>query len=138
MLLHIMLEMKFIERLLIRHFSKHFSTTSKLVKTQSWIELWHLIFSCVFFSFLFLKLVCMDKLPENKINKIPRKIGEKCIFQQSGDLNLKHFPFGVYHGAMSWSHWAKQTLKKLNLWRKTAVDKSAWIKTCLYKHLIKL
>ena len=27
----------------------------------------------------------------------------------------------------------KQTLKKLNLWGKTAVDKSAWIKACLSK-----
>ena len=34
--------------------------------------------------------------PEN--SKIPRKIQEKCIFQQSADLNFKNFPFGDYHG----------------------------------------
>ena len=26
----------------------------------------------------------------------------------------------------------KQTIKKLNLWGKTAVDKSAWIKPCIF------
>ena len=35
------------------------------------------------------------------------------------------FSFGVYHGPTT-----KQTVKKLNLWRETAVDKSAWIKAC--------
>ena len=35
-----------------------------------------------------------------------------------------HFPFGVYHGATPRSHWAKQTLKKLNLWEKTVVGES--------------
>ena len=54
---------------------------------------------------------------------------KKCIFQQSTDLNFEDFPFGVYHGTTQWSHWTKQTVKKLNLWGKTAVHKSAWIKT---------
>ena len=57
-----------------------------------------------------------------------RTIQEIFIFKQSIDLNLKYFPFIVYHGATPWSHWAKQTLKKLNFLGKTAVDKSAWIK----------
>ena len=55
---------------------------------------------------------------------------EKCNFLQSADLNFKHFPFSVYHGATPWSLKVKQMLKKLNLWGKRAVDKSAWIKTC--------
>ena len=33
--------------------------------------------------------------------KIPRKIQEKCIFQQYADLNFKNFPFVVYRGATS-------------------------------------
>ena len=61
-------------------------------------------------------------------SKIFRKIPQKCIFYQFEDLNFKHSLFSVYHGATPWSHWAKQTLKKLNLWGKAAVDKSAWIK----------
>ena len=41
--------------------------------------------------------------------------------------NFKNIPFGfgVYHGATPESHSTKQTVKKLNLWGKTAVDKSA-------------
>ena len=58
------------------------------------------------------------------------KFPEKCNFLQSADLNFKHFPFSVYHGATPWSLKVKQMLKKLNLWGKRAVDKSAWIKTC--------
>ena len=30
-------------------------------------------------------------------SKIPRKIQDKYIFQQSADLNFKHFTFVVYH-----------------------------------------
>ena len=67
------------------------------------------------------------------ISKIPRKIKEKCIFSQSADLNFKFFPFCAYHGATPRNHWAKQTQKKLNLWGKMAVDKSAWIKACTWQ-----
>ena len=50
----------------------------------------------------------------------------KCIFQwSSGDLNFKN-PHG-YHELSN-----NQTVKKLNLQRKTALDKSAWIKACIY------
>ena len=45
----------------------------------------------------------------------------KCIFQRSGGLHLKNL-----HGDNELSN--KQTVKKMNLWRKTSVDKSAWIK----------
>ena len=55
-------------------------------------------------------------------SKISRKIQEQCIFQQSVDLSFKKFPFNVQHGATPWSHWTKQTVKKLNLWGNTAVD----------------
>ena len=61
-------------------------------------------------------------------SKIPRKIQEKWNFQQSVDLNFKHFPFNVYYSAILRNHCAKQTLKKLNLWGKADVDRSAWIK----------
>ena len=64
------------------------------------------------------------------ISKIPRKIRKKRIFSQSADLKFKHLPFGVYHGADPRSQWAKQTIKKLNLWGETAIGKSACIKTC--------
>ena len=64
----------------------------------------------------------------HKTLKFQEKSPQKCIFQQSTDLNFKIFPFIVYHRATSQSYWTKQTVKKLNLWRKTAVDISAWIK----------
>ena len=49
-----------------------------------------------------------------------QKVCQKYIFQQSGDPNFKNFPLSVLL--------AQQTLKKLKLWEKTAVEKSAWIK----------
>ena len=58
------------------------------------------------------------------ISKNPRKMH----LSLSGDLNFKHFPLGVYDGATPLNHWAGQTPKKRNLWEKTSVDKSAWIK----------
>ena len=62
------------------------------------------------------------------------KFQEKYILQRSTDLNSKNISFGVYHRATPRSHWTKQTVKKLNLWgRKTAVDKSAWVKAWKYK-----
>ena len=45
------------------------------------------------------------------------KKSRKCIFQGFGEPSSKIL--------------AKQTVKKLNLWEKTAVDKSAWIKACI-------
>ena len=49
---------------------------------------------------------------------------QKCIFQQYGDLTFKH-----PHKDSEVSN--NQTVKKLNLWEKTAVDKNAWIKACV-------
>ena len=49
-----------------------------------------------------------------------RKIQEKCFL--SADLDFKNFNLGV-----SRSHWTKQAVKKLNLWGRTAVDRSAFI-----------
>ena len=49
-----------------------------------------------------------------KICPLKSKKGRKCIFQGSGEPNFKLM--------------TKQTVKKLNIWEKTAVDKSAWIK----------
>ena len=56
----------------------------------------------------------------------------------SSDLQTqisKNFPFSAYHGATSRSHWTKPTVKKQG---KTAVDKSAWIKTCSCVYQISL
>ena len=68
-----------------------------------------------------------QNFPKN--SKIPRKIQEKWIFQQSLDLNFKHFSFSVYHGATLRSHWTKQTVKKTeslgkNSCRQMCLDKS--------------
>ena len=49
-------------------------------------------------------------------------------FPISADLKFKNFLFGIYHKVTPRSQQTKQTVKKLNLWGKTAVDKSAWIK----------
>ena len=49
---------------------------------------------------------------------------QKCIFQQYGDLTFKH-----PHKDSEVSN--NQTVKKLNLWEKTAVDKNARIKACV-------
>ena len=56
------------------------------------------------------------------------KFHGKFIFQQSEDLNLEGFFFSVYQGATPQNQWTKKTVKKLNLWGKTAVDKINWIK----------
>ena len=53
---------------------------------------------------------------------------QKWIFEQSGGLNFKDFPFGAHHGSTSWRHLITKPVKKLNLWWKMAVHKSAWIK----------
>ena len=60
--------------------------------------------------------------------KKKNKSMKKCILQQSTDLNSKRLPLGLHHGANPRSHWTNQTVKKLNLWGKTAVDRGAWIK----------
>ena len=49
------------------------------------------------------------------------------IFQRSGELNFKNFPTCVHYGGAS-RRCTKHTVKKLNLWGKMAVDKSAWMK----------
>ena len=51
----------------------------------------------------------------------------KCIFWQYGDLNFKKFSFAIHPGDISWRQRTKETVINLNLWRKTAVDQSAWI-----------
>ena len=48
------------------------------------------------------------------------EVFHKGIFQQSGDPNFKNFPLSALL--------TQQTLKKLNLWEKAAVEKIAWIK----------
>ena len=45
------------------------------------------------------------------------------VFHRSGGSNLKDVPLGVLL--------TQQTLKKLNFWEKTAVEKSAWINACI-------
>ena len=51
-----------------------------------------------------------------------QKACQKCILQESGDPVFKIFPLSALL--------TQQTLKKLNFWEKTAVEKSAWIKAC--------
>ena len=127
-----------------------------IVKTKSWIKLCNSIYLCIFyFFFVFLQTLesfstlftysscslvthikesCMYlssqllfKTP-SKTLKLQEKSKKKCILQWSIDLNSKSLPFGVHHGATPWSHWTKWTVKKLNLWERTAIDKSVWIK----------
>ena len=52
-----------------------------------------------------------------------QKVYQKCLFQRSGDQNFKKIPLGALL--------TQQKVRKLNLWEKTAVEKSAWIKACL-------
>ena len=60
-----------------------------------------------------------------------QKVCWKCIFQGSGDLNVKIFPFTAHHGGTSWdTDLVKSTETKSR--EKTAVDKSACIKACKY------
>ena len=56
----------------------------------------------------------------------------KPIFQQYGDLKLKKYHFGAHLGSTSWRQSFEETVKKLNLWRRTTVDKSAYIKAWIY------
>ena len=53
----------------------------------------------------------------------------KCIFQRSGDPNFKNFLLSALL--------TQQTVKKLNFWKKTAVEKSAWIKAWLLPFIYK-
>ena len=52
----------------------------------------------------------------------------KCIFRQSRDTNFIFSPFAIHLRNTSWRHWIKQAVKKVNLWKGTAVEKSAWRK----------
>ena len=70
--------------------------------------------------------------PHKTLN-LKKKQQEKYIFQQSSDLNFKSFSFGVYYGATPPRHWTKQTINKLNLCGKRAVNKSAWIKSLYWE-----
>ena len=53
---------------------------------------------------------------------------QKCIFRQSRDTNFIFSPFAIHLRNTSWRHWIKQAVKKVNLWKGTAVEKSAWRK----------
>ena len=99
-------------------------------------HLWKIFHSIHLFFLLFsldtYKAVCIflvklsSRLPIN--SKIPRKIQEKMHFPVVCRTEFHLFSFAVYHGPTT-----KQTVKKLNLWRKTAVEKSAWIKVWLFQ-----
>ena len=60
-----------------------------------------------------------------------QKVCWKCIFQGSGDLNVKIFPFTAHHGGTSWDTDLVKS-KETKSREKTAVDKSACIKACKY------
>ena len=100
-------------------------------------NLWKISHSTFLF---FLFNLCTDKHVYRKVSshlffkphhqtQIPRRIREKCIFHQIAGLHFIIFPFGVNHRATPQNHWTKKTVKKLDLWEKTALDKIAWIKT---------
>ena len=65
--------------------------------------------------------------------KFPEK-SKKNPFSSNLPTWISNISSDVYHRAAPSSHWAKQTLKKLILWGKTAVDRSSWIKAWLYKY----
>ena len=65
-----------------------------------------------------------------KLHFCSQKECQKCIFQQSGDVYIKNFPFGANHGSTSQRQLTKRTVKKINLWGKTAVHRSVWVKAC--------
>ena len=59
---------------------------------------------CIKESCMYLSSQLVFKTP-HKALKIPtKKAQEKCISQQSADLNFKNIFFGVYHGATPQSH----------------------------------
>ena len=60
--------------------------------------------TCIKESCMYLSSQLFFKTP-HKALKIPtKKAQEKCISQQSADLNFKNIFFGVYHGATPQSH----------------------------------
>ena len=59
-----------------------------------------------------------------KTPHITRKFQEKCICQQSADLNFKTFLLSVYHVATPRVHWTKQTVNKTESWILECLDKS--------------
>ena len=75
--------------------------------------------------------------------KMPHKIlkfqdnPRKMHFQAICRPKIQKTFFSVSTMGATQSHWTKQTVKKPNLWGKTAVDKSAWIKAwwCLLKSI---
>ena len=99
---------------------------------------WKIFHSFLFFFFLRLAL---DTYEHKSYMYLSSQLYLKTIhktlkFQEKSKKNVsssnfKNFPFSVYHAATTRSHWTKKTVQKLNLWGKTAVDKSAWIKTWL-------
>ena len=64
-------------------------------------------------------------------SKIPRKIREKSIFQQSADLNIKYFPFSVYHGATP-----TEPLSYANTKETKSLGKNGCRQKCLDKSLL--
>ena len=85
---------------------------------------WKFFHSILLFFILFGLQTCIKESfmhPSQLLFKTLHKTSKfqgKCIFQWFTDLHFKILPFGVYHGATPWSHWIKQTVKKLNLWGK--------------------
>ena len=83
----------------------------------------------VFSADIHTKKLCLSTI--YKLCFCSKKECRKCIFWSSGDLNFKNIFFAVYPEDTSWRQQTKQIVKKNpNLWGKTAVDKSTWIKVC--------
>ena len=67
---------------------------------------------------------------------------QKCIFQQSGDLNFKIFFFLVHLGDSSWGQLPKQTVKNCIFWenrcRQKCLNKSLRIYIYIYIYIIQM
>ena len=96
----------------------------------------------IFHSFLFFFLhLALDTYKHESYMYLSSQVCFKTLhktlkFQEKSKKNVsssnfKNFPFSVYHAAAPQSHWTKKTVQKLNLWGKTSVAKSAWIKAWL-------
>ena len=128
----------------VRHFPKPFST-NWVMKLNFFLFFFFFVFKMALKDFPF----CSPILLTLWFRYLQTRIKKTCMYAQTQKFpeKSKKNPFSsnlptwisnissdVYHRAAPSSHWAKQTLKKLILWGKTAVDRSSWIKAWLYKY----
>ena len=76
----------------------------------------------------------LNKTLKFKKKKNPRKMHFTAIYRLKFEKTSLRSP----PRANPWSHWTKHTVKKLNLWGKTAVDRGAWIKAWILQKSVKI